>query len=98
MQTAGKETVMEKVRERAYAIWEREGRPHGRDREHWLKAEQEVMTTAAPARPAKKAANGNAAAKAASTTKAAPGKRAATAAAKATPKTARRKTAATKKK
>lgn len=23
----------------AYQIWEKEGRPHGRDLEHWLKAE-----------------------------------------------------------
>ncbi|MGH9207035.1 MAG: DUF2934 domain-containing protein [Acidimicrobiales bacterium] len=26
------------VRERAYYIWEREGRPAGRAREHWLRA------------------------------------------------------------
>jgi hypothetical protein len=26
------------VRERAYYIWEGEGRPDGRDREHWLRA------------------------------------------------------------
>jgi hypothetical protein len=30
------------VRERAYEIWENEGRPHGRDLEHWLSAEQQV--------------------------------------------------------
>jgi hypothetical protein len=23
---------------RAYEIWEKQGRPHGRDREHWLQA------------------------------------------------------------
>ena len=33
----------------AYEYWEAEGRPHGRDIEHWLKAEQ---TLAIPA-PAK---------------------------------------------
>ncbi|WP_137387603.1 DUF2934 domain-containing protein [Rhodoligotrophos defluvii] len=33
----------EKIRQRAYAIWEAEGRPHNRDREHWLQAENEVM-------------------------------------------------------
>jgi hypothetical protein len=27
---------------RAYHIWEEEGRPHGRDFDHWLKAEQEI--------------------------------------------------------
>lgn len=26
------------LRERAYYIWEREGRPEGRAREHWLRA------------------------------------------------------------
>jgi hypothetical protein len=30
------------LRERAYAIWEREGRPHGRDRDHWFAAEREL--------------------------------------------------------
>ena len=30
------------VRLRAYLIWEREGRPEGRDAEHWRQAEQEV--------------------------------------------------------
>jgi hypothetical protein len=28
--------------ERAYAIWEREGRPDGRSLAHWLKAEAEI--------------------------------------------------------
>jgi hypothetical protein len=31
-----------RVRERAYAIWEREGRPQGREAEHWLEAEREI--------------------------------------------------------
>jgi hypothetical protein len=31
------------LRERAYAIWEREGRPHGRDRDHWFAAERELF-------------------------------------------------------
>ena len=30
------------IRERAYAIWEREGRPDGRSLAHWLKAEAEI--------------------------------------------------------
>lgn len=30
------------IRERAYGIWEREGRPHGRELEHWLQAESEL--------------------------------------------------------
>lgn len=33
------------VARRAYEIWEDEGRPHGRDREHWLKAVEELSTT-----------------------------------------------------
>ncbi|HHK73560.1 MAG TPA: DUF2934 domain-containing protein [Rhizobiales bacterium] len=28
------------ISEAAYLIWEAEGRPHGRDMEHWLKAEK----------------------------------------------------------
>ena len=31
-----------RIRERAYEIWVREGRPHGRDAEHWQKAEAEI--------------------------------------------------------
>ncbi len=30
------------VQERAYEIWEREGRPDGREMDHWLQAEQEI--------------------------------------------------------
>lgn len=30
------------IRERAYDIWEREGRPHGRDFEHWVRAQVEL--------------------------------------------------------
>ncbi len=30
------------IRERAYHIWEREGRPHGRDFEHWVQAQVEL--------------------------------------------------------
>ena len=44
---------------RAYQIWEAEGKPDGKDFEHWLKAEAEVATPKkAPARKpaAKKAA------------------------------------------
>jgi hypothetical protein len=32
----------EKVKARAHEIWESEGRPHGRDREHWQQAEAEM--------------------------------------------------------
>ena len=30
------------VRERAYAIWEAQGRPEGRDQEHWDQAAREI--------------------------------------------------------
>ena len=30
------------IQERAYQIWEEEGRPGGREEEHWLRAEAEV--------------------------------------------------------
>jgi hypothetical protein len=33
----------EQIAARAYAIWEQEGRPFGREIEHWLRAERELM-------------------------------------------------------
>lgn len=33
---------------RAYHIWEKQGRPHGRDREHWLQAVAELSNGAKP--------------------------------------------------
>jgi hypothetical protein len=38
----------EKIRSRAYAIWETEGRPHGRDRAHWEQALREVADEETP--------------------------------------------------
>jgi hypothetical protein len=32
------------IRQRAYAIWEAEGRPDGREWDHWLQASHEVMS------------------------------------------------------
>src|SRR5690349_21805977 len=40
----------QRIRERAYAIWLREGRPHGKDREHWRLAEAEVVAEEAAER------------------------------------------------
>jgi hypothetical protein len=60
------------IRTRAYEIWEAEGRPHGRDAEHWFRALSEIagspeMTTPEPEAPvkraAKKASNGGVAAR-----------------------------------
>jgi hypothetical protein len=36
------------VRERAYAIWEASGRPHGRDKDHWFQAVRELTMPAIP--------------------------------------------------
>ena len=39
--------VQKEIAARAYQIWEASGRPNGRDREHWLRAEQELLQAAA---------------------------------------------------
>jgi hypothetical protein len=36
--------LTDKIRERAYEIWEASGRQEGRHREHWLQAERELRT------------------------------------------------------
>jgi hypothetical protein len=46
--------VAERIRQRAYEIWEREGRPEGREQAHWEQAEREI----AKARGARQAAAG----------------------------------------
>jgi hypothetical protein len=42
----------EVVRTRAYALWESEGRPNGRDAEHWLRSMEEVQRLAQIAKAA----------------------------------------------
>ena len=42
----------EAIQERAYHIWMREGRPHGRDFEHWVQAQVELEAE-------ERASNGN---------------------------------------
>lgn len=37
-----KEEIESKLRERAYALWEADGRLHGRDLDHWFRAESEL--------------------------------------------------------
>jgi hypothetical protein len=32
-----------RIEERAYALWEANGRPEGRALDHWLQAEQEIV-------------------------------------------------------
>jgi hypothetical protein len=39
---AASNVTPEQIAQRAFEIWEREGRPHGRSREHWFQAEQEL--------------------------------------------------------
>lgn len=36
----------DRIRERAHAIWEREGRPEGMEAEHWARARQECAAEA----------------------------------------------------
>lgn len=43
----------QKIRDRAHAIWEREGRPHGRHNDHWRLASDEIEhDESGPAMPA----------------------------------------------
>jgi Protein of unknown function (DUF2934) len=44
----------ERIKRRAYLLWEQEGRPEGRADEHWLRAEAEVagVNTGGEAPPA----------------------------------------------
>ena len=41
MDTVKQETL---IRERAYAIWEEEGRPAGREWDHWERASYEILS------------------------------------------------------
>ena len=40
-----------RIAARAYQLWEAEGRPQGRDQDHWRRAEAEVAATRANATP-----------------------------------------------
>jgi hypothetical protein len=37
------EALRKKIAERAYVLWESEGRPNGRDLDNWRQAESEVL-------------------------------------------------------
>ena len=41
----------DRVRDLAYRLWEQEGRPPGREMEHWLEAERHVSVPAPTAKP-----------------------------------------------
>ncbi len=45
------ESVYERVKKRAYEIWEDEGRPWGRDMLHWERAHQEIAAEGEDAAP-----------------------------------------------
>lgn len=34
--------IEERIRQRAYEIWDAEGRPEGQEAEHWLRARDEI--------------------------------------------------------
>ena len=40
-------SLQDAIRERAYVIWQEQGRPNGRDVQNWLQAETELTATAA---------------------------------------------------
>ncbi len=42
----------ERVRLRAYHLWERDGRPHGRNDEYWARALAEIQAEEAGNKPA----------------------------------------------
>ena len=43
--------LQSRIAARAYHIWEGEGRPHGRDQEHWRMAEAELAPMTAKTTP-----------------------------------------------
>ncbi len=48
------DAVKREIEVRAYLIWESEGRPHGREVEHWQRAEAEILGAKKPAAKKKK--------------------------------------------
>jgi hypothetical protein len=49
----------ERIKQRAYELWEADGRPHGQDAHHWARAERE-LTQGGAGRASARAANGRA--------------------------------------
>ena len=39
------------IRERAHSLWEADGKPEGRDKEYWLRAERLIAEEHDPAEP-----------------------------------------------
>jgi hypothetical protein len=44
-----------RIEERAYALWEAEGRPHGKHEDHWQRATQEIAAEEAAVTGTKRA-------------------------------------------
>jgi len=44
------------IEQRAYALWEAEGQPHGKHEEHWHRAAQEIETEEPPSTAKKRSA------------------------------------------
>jgi len=53
-------TDKQQIKDRAHAIWEAEGRPHGRAEDHWHQAERELGMPGSPLSSTESAANGGA--------------------------------------
>ncbi len=47
----------QRIRDRAYSIWEEQGRPQGEDMRHWLQAWQEISDGDIPAESTAEAAS-----------------------------------------
>lgn len=41
----------QRIRERAYSLWEEDGRPDGREQEYWHRAERLIAAEADPSAP-----------------------------------------------
>ncbi|BAI75850.1 hypothetical protein AZL_d00240 (plasmid) [Azospirillum sp. B510] len=44
---ADTDDIQERIRRRAHELWEKEGRPQGRDADHWTQAEAEIRGSGA---------------------------------------------------
>lgn len=40
--------TLERIRKRAYELWEIEGRPEGKENDHWVQATKEILDEANP--------------------------------------------------
>ena len=66
---ADAESLRKKIEARAYELWERDGRPHGRQDEHWRLAEVEILSLTKAKPPAGKKTKAEPKAKPAAKTK-----------------------------